>query len=55
MIRVKEDSQAALSNASLNIKNMEEKHKDMAFLQMQNHEKISKQEKEITQLKMRLE
>ena len=55
MIRVKEDSAAAFGNASLNIRNLEEKHKDMAFLSMQNHEKIVKQDKEITQLKMRLE
>ena len=55
MIRVKEDSAAALSSANLNIRSLEERHKDMAFLQMQNHEKIGKQEQEIAQLRMRLE
>ena len=55
MIRVKEDSAAAIGSANLNIRSLEEKHKDMAFLQMQNHEKIGKQEQEIAQLRMRLE
>ena len=55
MIRVKEDAAAALGSASLNIKNLEEKSKDMAYLQMQNHEKIVKQEQEIVELKRRLE
>ena len=55
MIRVKEDSAAAVGTLSLNIKNMEEKNNDLAYLQTQNQEKIMKQEKEIGELKRRLE